>query len=166
MTPCLLRCQMNSDCDKVATTMHLTCADHDPLDAAARYAHRMSELEKAIVRAQDHLRSLPGQANDSALGALLRVLPRADAGFVAAAHVSPAPEAELPAPRLYYSGEASVRFWARVNALPDGEKKHDAWRYLYRLGCALQDLERYAIGRLEDEERVAKLSIAASEKRS
>ncbi len=34
------------------------------------------ELEAAITRAQDYLCSKPGQENDSALGALLRVLPR------------------------------------------------------------------------------------------
>lgn len=44
-----LKCRMNSDCDAPATSMYLTCKDHDPLMAACQYAARMSMLDRRVI---------------------------------------------------------------------------------------------------------------------
>ena len=48
----------------------------------------------------------------------------------------------------HYSGDGSRQFWLRVNALKGKDGK-----YLYLLGCCLQDLESRALHALEDAER-------------
>lgn len=50
-----------------------------------------------------------------------------------------------------YSGSASKKFWARINALPGlrGE-------YLYAMGCRLQDMERTLLDKLDNAEIAVK----------
>ena len=47
----------------------------------------------------------------------------------------------------HYSGDASEKFWARVNAL-EGEEH----AVLYSLGCVLQDLEERVLRQLANAE--------------
>lgn len=56
-----------------------------------------------------------------------------------------------PKPKgLKYSGDASVAFWERINKARGDDLG------LYRLGCDLQNLERYVLEELEAAERLAK----------
>jgi hypothetical protein len=44
----------------------------------------------------------------------------------------------------HYSGEASAKFWRRINALPDREQQR-----LYLAGCLLQNMEGKVLRLLE-----------------
>lgn len=52
--------------------------------------------------------------------------------------------------RAKYSGEDSIKFWKRVNALPRNQGGETA----YVLGCVLQDLEERVIRYIEQREDV------------
>lgn len=52
--------------------------------------------------------------------------------------------------RRKYSGDGSVRFWKRVNALPRSQGGETA----YMLGCALQDLEARVLIYLDNAEKL------------
>ena len=57
----------------------------------------------------------------------------------------------MPEIQPVYSGDLSVKFWERINALERGTKRD----FLYSLGCELQNLEGELLKQLHAAEREA-----------